>query len=51
MCGNLVLFLKMFLTILSDHLFHPYKGIFQMLLTLQERDFSPLKAPVGSGFY
>ena len=26
-------------------------GIFQMLLTLQDRNFSPLAAPVGSGFY
>ena len=28
-----------------------HKGIFQMLLTLQDRNFSPLAAPVGSGFY
>ena len=28
-----------------------YMGIFQMLLTLQDRNFSPLAAPVGSGFY
>ena len=27
------------------------QGIFQMLLTLQDRNFSPLAAPVGSGFY
>ena len=26
-------------------------GIFQTLLTLRDRDFSPLTAPVGPGFY
>ena len=28
-----------------------YMGIFQMYLTLQDKHFSPLTAPVGSGFH
>ena len=36
---------------LIDYKHKHYMGIFQMLLTLQDRNFSPLAAPVGSGFY